>query len=347
MATRATEPLPLPVIVKHPGAPQWGLGFLIEERDDKRFYEFEDGRIHSIARPFWAKVEPVELAESELTALESKIKSLRVKAGPAKKPRARATPVSTTTFDEQIVRFEALFPGGFEGEAWRNEERGVPEKKGKAFKAHAIATAKELLEREALTSLLERGDVAEILNRVKSVHQVAGSLLHPLGDLIPFGKMPAEHHRAFVEAVVDLLHGEGDFNPRFDKYVGILAEDKLNTWPLATVLTALFAPEAHVFVKPSFYEKEAAVLSIDLGYERTPASGIYSRMQRVAREVESRLVEKGYKPQDGMDVYAFIWRLTSTAKPPVVKAPKAPKAPKPAKARKSTPAAKPTEAAAE
>jgi hypothetical protein len=344
MVTRAMETSPLPVIVKHPGAPQWGLGYLIEERDDKRFYEFEDGQSHSIARPFWTKLQPVDLDEAQHAALEAKIKGLRVKVSPAKKPRARATPQVTTTFDEQVVRFEALFPGGFDGEAWRSEERGVPDKKGKAFKAHAIAIAKDLLDRAALASLLERGEVGEILARVKSVHQVAGSLLHPLGDLIPFGKMPPERHRPFVEAVVDLLHGEGEFSPRFDRYVGVLAEDKLNTWPLATVLTALFAPEEHVFVKPSFYEKEAAVLAIDLGYERTPASGIYSRMQRVAREVESRLVERGHKPQDGMDVYAFIWRLTSTAKPPAVKPPKPPK---PAKAPKPAPAAEPAEATVE
>ena len=338
MANRPAEISTTPVIVKHPGCPQWGHGYFIEERDDKRFYEFEDGLSHSIARAFWSKLEPVSLQESELVALEAKIKGLKIKLTPAKKPRARVVPLATTTFEEQLARFDALFPGGFEGAAWQTEERGVAEKKGKAFKAHAIATAQELLERATLASLLEAGDIAEILNRVKSVHQVANNLLHPLGDLIPFSKMPPEHHRPFVEAVIDLLHGEGDFSPRFDKYVALLAEDKLNTWPLSTVLTALVSPEEHVFVKPSFYEKEAAILSIDLGYERTPASGIYSRMQKVAREVESRLKEKGHKPKDGMDVYAFIWRVTSSAKPPVQKPPKPAKAPKAPKAAKQPPA---------
>ena len=49
MATsRSTEPS-APIIVKHPGCPQWGLGYLVEERDEKRFYDFEDGHNHSIA----------------------------------------------------------------------------------------------------------------------------------------------------------------------------------------------------------------------------------------------------------------------------------------------------------
>src|SRR5262245_4068942 len=130
MVTRAMETTQHPLIVKHPGAPQWGLGYFVEERDDKRIYDFEDGQSHSIAKPFWAKLESVDLDEAEHAAFEAKIKGLKVKVSPAKKPRARATPKGTTTFDEQAARFEALFPGGFDGEAWQREERGVPDKKG-------------------------------------------------------------------------------------------------------------------------------------------------------------------------------------------------------------------------
>ena len=317
---RPVETIAPPNVVKHPGCPQWGLGFLIEERDDKRFYEFEDGLNHSIAKPFWSKLEPVDLGGDELAALEAKLKHQRVKAPPSKKPRARLPPTPTMSFDEQVARFESQFAGGFAGDAWAAEERGTADKKtSKAFKAYAIAQAQQELDKAALKDLLQKGDTAEILARVKRVHQAAGTLLHPLGDLIPFGKMPAERHAAFAAAAVDVLHGEGDFAARFDRYVGVLAEDKLNTWPLATVLTALAQPEEHAFVKPSFYEKEASILGMDLGYERAPAAGIYSRMQAVAREVASRLVAKGHTPRDRMDVYSFIWRMTA--------APKAPKAP--------------------
>ena len=48
-----------PQVVKHPDRPQWGLGWLIEERDDKRTYEFEDVQSHSIAKAFWPKLEKV------------------------------------------------------------------------------------------------------------------------------------------------------------------------------------------------------------------------------------------------------------------------------------------------
>ena len=93
----AAEP---PVIVKHSGCPQWGLGMLVEERDDKRIYDFEDGQSHSIAKPFWSKIESVELAADEAFALEAKIKSLKVKPDAAKKPRVRTVAPPSMTWDE-------------------------------------------------------------------------------------------------------------------------------------------------------------------------------------------------------------------------------------------------------
>src|SRR5215468_11906060 len=122
-----TTPRPndeIPQIVKHPGCPQWGLGYLVEERDNKRFYDFEDGQLHSIAKDFWSKLEPVELATEEVQALEAKIKGLREKAVPTKKPRGRPVPVVNTTFEEQLARFDGEL-GGFEGEAFIAQERGT------------------------------------------------------------------------------------------------------------------------------------------------------------------------------------------------------------------------------
>jgi hypothetical protein len=359
-SSRKAEPPRPPTIVKHPGCPQWGLGMLVEERDDKRIYDFEDGQSHSIAKAFWSKIESVQLAADEAIALEAKIKSLRVKADPAKKPRVRTVAPPSMTWDEQVARFETLFPGGFTGDVFTDNERGgageppppstmapavadgeepvpstaAPGPRSKKAKAHsrnqAIATARELLGKSELSPLLAAGKVADVIARVRKVHQAAGNLLHPLGDLIPFSKLPEDHQPAVAEAIVALLHGDGDFGPRFDKFVEVLAADKLNTWPLATVLSALVEPETHVFVKPSFYEKQAAIVGYDLGYDRLPSAAVYERMRGLCAEVEQRLRAKGHAPRDRMDVYAFIWRTTAPPKKekekdkPAVKPPAAP-----------------------
>jgi hypothetical protein len=315
-----------PLIVKHPGCPQWGLGLLAEERDDKRFYDFEDGLSHSIARPYWSKLQPVELGFDEATALEKKVRGLRDKPALSRGAKARprpsraAGPSVLVTFDEEVARFDAAFPGGFLGTRFVEEERGTGEipvgkAKGKGHKAGAIAAAAALLNRADLERLLESGAPAEVVARVRQVHQASAGLLHPLGDLIPFSKMPADHHGAFATATLDLLYGTGEYAARFDRFVEVLSKGKLQTWPLATVLAALSSPSDHTFVKPSFFEKQAQILGFELGYERVPSSAAYGRMLALAREVERRLREKGHEPRDLVDVYAFLWHALSPPKP--------------------------------
>jgi hypothetical protein len=316
--------------VKHPACPQWGLGYLIEERDDKRFYDFEDGMSHSIARAFWSKLEPVELGGSDLAALEAKIRGLKVRSTSSSKARARPVGPPPTTFPEQLARFERELPGGFEGEAFVKEERGAlhdpnSEKKQKANKTQAVATAARALAKAELEALAARGDFAGIVTRVREVHKAAAGLLHPLGDIIPFTKMPAEHDEGVGRAVVDLLHGSDEFDARFDRFVAALATAKVATWPLATILPALVDPKAYCFVKPSYYEKQAHVMGIDIGYERVPSAAVYGRMQSLARTLQQKLEEAGQKPRDLLDVYAFIARTTTPEK---VRAPASEKTPK-------------------
>ncbi|MGK4008260.1 hypothetical protein WMF31_36920 [Sorangium sp. So ce1036] len=294
----------------------------MEERDEKRFYDFEDGLNHSIAKAFWSKLVPVDLADDEATALEARIRGLRDRPSAAAKKRARVAAPPVTSFDEQLASFEAQFEGGFGGLQFIAEERGAaaaepadsPKKKSKAYKQAAIDTARALLGKEELEGLLAAGNLAGFMERIHKVHKAATGLLHPLGDLIPFNKMPAEHHRAYAEAVVDLLYGAGDHAARFDRLAGALAAAKVVTWPLATILSALVYPEEHVFVKPSFFEKQAAVLGFDLAYDRAPSAEGYARMQSLARELERRLRERGLAPRDLMDVYTFLWRTISPPK---------------------------------
>ena len=306
-----------PTIVKHPGCPAWGLGFLVEERDGKRFFDFEDGRVHSIAKEYWDKLETVEVAGDEARAIEVRIRELREKASaPQKKAPRRAAPTPPkTSFEEQVAQFEKDFPGGFAGDVFVAKERGVapapgeadaPKKKSKAPVEAAIAAAHALLAKADLGALVAAGNHADAFERVRKVQKSATGLLHPLGDVIPFEKLAAERQGAVAAGALDLLHGDGEHAARFDRYVAVLAQDKLGTWPLVTVLAALAAPAEQAFVKPSYYEKQAAVLGFDLAYERAPSSAAYGRMLELARKVKARLEEKGLAPRDLLDVYTFM-----------------------------------------
>lgn len=317
-ARRGAPPV-LPTIVKHLTCPQWGLGLLVEERDGKRFFDFEDGQNHSIAKDYWSKLETVELVDDEARAIEIRIREIRQKATtPAKRAPRRAVPTPPkTSFEEQVVQFEKDYPGGFAGEVFVAKERGVapapaesdaPKKKSKAPVEAAIAAARVLLAKAELESLIAAGKQAEVAERMRKVQKSATGLLHPLGDVIPFSKLPAERFPAVAEGVFDLLYGTAERAARFDSYVGVLGQDKLGTWPLTTVLSALTSPAEHAFVKPSYYEKQAAVLGFDLAYERTPSAAGYGRMLELAQLVKARLEEKGLSPRDLLDVYTFMVR---------------------------------------
>lgn len=307
-----------PTVVKHVSCPEWGLGFLTEERDGKRFYDFEDGQSHSIAQAFWSKLEPVTLGTAETAALEKKVRSLKDQRSPTGKAKAKAVAVQLADFDAQVARFLEVCPGGFAGDRFVKDERGTiaeeGDKKTKPGKVQAIALAQKLLAKGELDRLLGASAYAEILANVRVVHKAATGLLHPLGDVIPFNKMPAEKDRAFAESLRNLLWGDGAYEARFDRFVATLADANLATWPLTTVLSALVFPNEHAFVKPSYYEKQAVLLSFDLRYERVPSAAAYSRMQQLAAELGKRLTARGQTPRDMMDVYGFIGRTLSPQK---------------------------------
>lgn len=308
-----------PVIVKHPGCPEWGLGYLAEERDDKRFYDFEDGMMHSIAKAFWSKLEPVSLGTAEANALEKKVRGLKEqRSSSSGKSKPRAVAPVLANFDVQLARFVELYPGGFSGDRYTKEERGeeaeTSGKKSKGGRNPSIAAVKKLLAREEMDKQIGASAFADVIANVRAAHKAAGGLLHPLGDVIPFNKMPVEHDRAVAEATRDLLHGEGSFDERFDRLVAALAKANLATWPLVTVLASLVSPDEHVFVKPSYYEKQAALLGFDLRYERVPSAAAYGRMRALTTELTKRLTAKGQAPRDNMDVYTFIWKTHSPDK---------------------------------
>jgi hypothetical protein len=80
------------------------------------------------------------------------------------------------------------------------------------------------------------------------------------------------------------------------------------------VLAALVFPNEHAFVKPSYYEKQAALMAFDLRYERVPNAAAYGRMQQLSEELGKRLTALGQTPRDKMDVYGFIGRTLSPQK---------------------------------
>src|SRR5207237_4663375 len=106
---------------------------------------------------------------------------------------------------EQITFFEKIFPGGFFGDTFTSEERGILGAKGKlGFKEAAIALAQAELSPERF----DKADAQALFDNAKKVLQ-ATTIVFPMEGSIPFGALDADNRASAMEALKELLHGAG------------------------------------------------------------------------------------------------------------------------------------------
>jgi hypothetical protein len=311
-----------PAVFALESQPAWGLGIVLEERPDKWVLLFEGGGRRIFDKRLAKGLHPVEMGLEEARTLDAKLRGRRLpavgaagKTGGVKKSAPRRTP-TYASFEEQVRWFEAFFAGGFQGERFIAEERGHPESKGKnGYKQAAIALARERLSQERFAA----GDVEELF---EGAHKVLlfTQIIHPMEGTIAFGSMKAEDRAPFVHALGELLHGEGDYGARFERFIAAVCisdakgKAKKVTWPMATLLPALYRPEEYVCVKPTCFEQQAPLVGLSVSRSATLNGTNHALFLEVARATEKRLHEAGLQPRDLMDVYSFIWR-SQAAKP--------------------------------
>jgi hypothetical protein len=297
--------------------PDWGLAALLDERDGKLVLLFEQGGRRVFKKAQVKGLKPAELSADEARTVDARLRgrpvpsgAARKKPGKAKSATARPLTAAFPSFEAQVRWFETFFPGGFEGEKFLSEERGSPEAKGKkGYKTAAMALARERLSPERLASSTP-DEVFEVTKKLLNFT----NLLFPMEGPIPFKSLKEEDRAVFMAALGELLHGEGAYGPRFERFTDSvrLSDDKGQarkvTWPLATLLQALYAPGQHTFVKPTFFEKQALLFNLTADRSQRVTSDGYTTFLDVARKTSERLVAAGHTPRDLMDVYSFIWR---------------------------------------
>jgi hypothetical protein len=294
--------------------PAWGRATLLDEKDGKLTLFFEHGGRRVFVKSQVKGLQTVELSADEARAVETRLRGKHPQGGAARKPAkakaARPLVAAFPSFDAQVRWFENFFPGGFAGEKFVSEERGAPEAKGKkGNKTAAIKLAQEQLSPERLASATPEETFAVCKKLLGFTN-----LVFPMEGTTPFTTMKEEDRAAFVAALGELLHGEGAHGPRFDKFASSVRirdaadQGRKVTWPLATLLQALYAPAQHTFVKPTVFEQQGLVLNLVASKHASVTSAAYESFLDVARKTSERLVAAGHQPRDLMDVYSFIWR---------------------------------------
>lgn len=309
-------PVATPTLFTLESQPAWGRATLLDEKDGKLILAFEHGGRRVFVKSQIKGLQPVQLGAEESRALEARLRGKHPQGGAVKRPAkakakvARPLLAAFPSFDAQVRWFEAFFPGGFAGEKFVSEERGAPEAKGKkGYKTAAIKLAQEQLSPERLASATPE----EIFAVSKKLLGFT-NLVFPIEGPIPFTSMKEEDRAGFVAALGELLHGEGEYGPRFEKFADSVriwdaaGQGRKVTWPLATLLQALYAPAQHTFVKPTVFEQQALLLNLPADRHGPVTGTTYERFLDVARKTSERLVAVGHLPRDLMDVYSFIWR---------------------------------------
>lgn len=298
-------------LYRHTKRPEWGVAILAWEKDDRRGYQFEDGRLRTFKEGYYSLMRPAEdmerTPETVMASLENAIQTHKGKDEPA-----ALEPVAS--FKAQMDLFLELYPKGFQDEKWIAEHREDAD--GRNLKRHRdpdIRAAQDALAQDRLATLLAEDDHQTVTDSVAEI--LAGSSLVPLQHVKVLKGLDEAESRTFAQSVADLLHGEGDYDPRFRAHLEVLTELFAGrpSWRIATALPALYYPEEQVCVRRSAFNRQAASIAPRGRYSRKARGGAYRNYRRVAFAVRKRLQASGHEPRDLLDIHDFVWATLRNA----------------------------------
>jgi hypothetical protein len=197
-----------------------------------------------------------------------------------------------------------FFPKGFRDEDYIETERD--------YKWDSHLRWREALGIETFRTLLREGRFDEIAARAVRVEQQS---LYSM--IFSFEKMAlrdavksAPGAQSFAEGLFEFLHGEGELQSRFVRWVETVAslprkQTRVLTWPLVTVFGFIALPDQHMFMKPNTMRAAAHAYDFDLEYRSRPNWHTYNRLLELAARV--RREQRDLRPRDMIDAQSFLW----------------------------------------
>lgn len=310
-------------LYRHRSRSQWGFGILTSEEGGRRRYQFEDGKLRTFKEGFYGLLERVEVPAEErrrvLAELEKKLGLSLARLELAQD--ARASGGDVYSFDDQLLAFERLFPGGFDDPKWLSDVRGRDQKSPRKRHREAVAAkAQELLGMERLDTAIAEGRFTDVYDDIIAVLE-ATDLVSPSKEVATVRRLPAARHEELARRTRDLVHGEGGHAAHLDNWVAILVgPDGVHaSWRLATVLAALVHPDLHVCVRPTPFRQQAKWFLPSLRWSARPTGRTYDELLTVARRVMTALYQKELQPHDLLDAHDFIVQTMRPAARALVK----------------------------
>jgi hypothetical protein len=198
------------------------------------------------------------------------------------------------------------FPGGYHDETYEAWERD--------YKIAAAERWDEELGKRRMKHLLDEGaytDIAQAAVKIESRTNLLFSFEKmALRDAV---KSPAGA-KLFATGIYDYLHGAGDMETRFERWVDVVSrlprkQTRVLTWPVVTVFGMIGAPDEHIFLKPNVTRVAAEAYGFPFEYHSRPVWPVYRSLLDFAEQV--RRDTKDLRPRDLVDLQSFIWVLGS------------------------------------
>jgi hypothetical protein len=267
-------------------APDWSLGQLLEDgvADKARVFFVGAGERRVLLSPMHAQ--RVQGAEAESALLDN----LRVDGNGRFK--------AYRTLFELIDAFLKVYPGGFQGEEYREEER--------AYKVEAHELLAQCLGERECKSLLMRGQFGEVCRRARQVVNKTNLVFPNEKMALKDGLRAAGAEELFATKLHSLLYGDDTPEARFTAFAECLGEIQAAKWTIATYFLFMADPNHHMFLKPTVTQQAADICAFELNYRPEINWLTYSCLLRFANYLRSAL--RDLSPTDMIDVQSFIWK---------------------------------------
>jgi hypothetical protein len=297
----APDETQFPSLFAHRLRTEWGVGVLSGEKDGKRRYLFENGDERALASGFYDLMRRVESPTPEQQLTYARLQGVLA----ARVSNDGSGKGAAWTLSGQLARFRMVYSDGLSDQTWTSEVRGAGGKRGLGQRQAILQKAQTVLSRAAIDAAIEAGRHVEVWDALVSVLTST--------DLVPAAQLkraPAagEPQRNVAVRVRELLHGEGNYDQRFDRWVTALTlgMGEAPRWELATAPSGVFHPREHLCVEGTAFRKQLKACGGRAAPGLQPTSSGYASFLSVARLLANQLASHGEVPRDLLDVRDFV-----------------------------------------
>lgn len=293
------------ILFKHTMRPSWGHAILAYEDDDKKAFQFEDGKVRLFKNEY---LQLLEAVDTPLDHIARTLARLGAQTDESTDARASTSTRAVLPLDAQIMYFSETYPDGFAGPAWQAKRRGVGAKRRlKRHRNPAIAEAQSFLNHDEMKRLMQTGQHAQIVARL--VVTLEGCDLVSKQMAADVAVIYEERAIPLVQALFVLLHEtEQSLALRFERWYTELQRvcHSKPSFNLASAPLALAKPDEHICVRRACFLRQAAWMAPRLASDRGVTGRNYQRWIEMAAQMRRVLDEAGLRVGDNLDIHDFI-----------------------------------------